>query len=185
MGSHSYLVNLVDINIGNNDGTIVIPSQNVGSGGTYQATVNGQQMTLNEGDKIDNVHGVVNQTPIHQVSTHQVPNWLGKGPKEIDYSVVNEGTNWCLDIGVYGQKSNELKFITSNFDQIRGDMPDAIKTNLTCAEQGYTVPTPCVSCPREPDQTGPVQTKTFHDADSNTLVFHAYWSKPTMMLVLL
>ena len=55
MGSHSYLVNLVDINIGNNDGTIVIPSQNVGSGGTYQATVNGQQMTLNEGDKIDNL----------------------------------------------------------------------------------------------------------------------------------
>ena len=100
MGSHSYLVNLNDIVIGNNDGTIVIPSQpEVKKGGQLNATINGTKTTIQEGVKINNVNGVVTQAPTH--NANGVVTQSPTHPKEAHFSAVrNDGV--CIDYLVTG-----------------------------------------------------------------------------------
>ena len=106
MGSHSYLMNLntPTIVIGDNTGTINIPSQPVRNGGEMDATINGVHTHIREGHELSNVHGVV----------HTKPDWLHTR-HELDYSVHNVSTPWCLDIGIVGTRHGKAEFVKANY----------------------------------------------------------------------
>ena len=161
---------LPTIVIGANTGTIDIPSQPIKQGGDINAKINGKATTIKEGKGFDNVDGVVSK--MHQHA--HAPHFLHKGHRELDYSVRNPATNWCMDVGVFGKTHHsEATFRRVNTAQVRGDMPKAMLSKMSCNELGYTVPHVCTECPEDH-----VQHKIFKDAKTNTTVYHAYWNKP-------
>ena len=66
------LLNLADIVINGNTGTIVIPSQPMTKGGEIHAQINGQDATFQEGKAISNVDGVVTGTITPSNSTEPI-----------------------------------------------------------------------------------------------------------------